>query len=111
MGNLSIETVLLSYHNWAAHELSPTIALVAYLTLVLKRCVVPSLPWECVPIKVLYPSIQLVYGRSLVLLLAMVYRIQHGLRLFFKVFLNKPNLNPRIDLLYTYRIGWPASHY
>lgn len=95
-------TMLLSYHSWAARDLSPTTVLSTYITLWLKRCIVPSLPREGILVRVLYPAIQLVCGFPLGLLLAMICRLQHGLRLIFEAFLNEPNPNPCIDLPYTY---------
>lgn len=87
-------------------SLSPSAVLAAYIALWLMRCVVPSLSWKHVPIKVLYPVVQLVNGCPLGLLPAMVYRIQYGLRLLLEVFLNELNPNPCIDLPYTYLMSW-----
>lgn len=94
-GDLPAEMVLLSYHSWVVRNLSPTTALAVYITLWLKICIVPSLPCECIPVRVLYPTMQLVYGRPLGLLLAIVCHLQHGLRLLSNAFINNPN--PHID--------------
>lgn len=52
--NLPMGIVLLGYHSYGARELSPTIVLAAYIALRLKRCVILTLPWEYVHIRVLY---------------------------------------------------------
>lgn len=93
-----------------AHKLSPTTASTAYIALWFKRCVIPSLLRECITIRVLYSAVQLVYGCPLGLLLAMVCRIQHGLRLLTEAFLSEPKPNPRVDLPYTYLMAWFIFH-
>ena len=50
----------------------------------LKRCVVPTLPHEVLVADVVYLEVLLAYGKSIALLLAMVARIQSGLRALVK---------------------------
>ena len=53
----------------------------------LKRCVMPTLPYEVIVADVVYPTV-LAHGRSLGLLSAMIVCLQRGLRVLFQNFYN-----------------------
>ena len=94
-----------------------------FLSVWLKRCVVPSPSSDIILLTVLLPAVHLVHSRSLGLLLAMVCCIQRGLRALTEAFCRPPTTkqgkgtvlprdrpNPRIDLPYTYLMAWFALH-
>ena len=95
-----------------------------FLSVWLKRCVVPSPSGDVILPTVLLSAVRLVHGRSLGLLPAMVCCIQRGLRALTEAFCRPPTTkrgkgtilprdgpNPRIGLPYTYLMGWFALYY
>jgi hypothetical protein len=71
--------VFRSYHHQARVVLSRRAVLAGFLSLWLKRCVVPSLPRDCISPMVIIPVVLLVFGCRLGLLPAMICSIQRGL--------------------------------
>ena len=97
--------------------------LVGFLTVWLKRCVVPSSSGDVIHSTVLLPAVRLVYGRSLGLLPAMVCCIQRGIRALTEAFCRPPTTkrgkgaasprdgpNPKVGLSYTNLMAWFALH-
>ena len=96
----------------------------------LKRCVVPTLPYEVIVADVVYPVVLLAHGKSISLLLALVASIQSGLRALTKSlcqveavidsqgkpFVDSEGMpevkthNPRVELPYTYLMAWYVMH-
>nr|ABB55316.1 hypothetical protein 12.t00027 [Asparagus officinalis] len=73
-------TTFESFHYQAEVPISDMALFAGFLTLWLKRCVVPTRPVDAITVEVLYPAVLLAYGRPLNLLLAMVCCLQSGLR-------------------------------
>jgi len=104
--------------------------LVGFLMLWLKRCVVPTLPHEVIIANMVYPAVLLAHGKSISLLLAMVVRIQSGLRALTKSFCQveaivvaegnpvkdsngHPLIKtpiPKVELPYAYLMAWYVMH-
>jgi len=96
----------------------------------LKWCVVATLPHEVIVADIVYPTILLVYGRSLGLLSAKVGCLQSGLRVLCRSFCNvvteedkegnmiigpdgEPKMkthNPHVELPYTYIMAGYIMH-
>ena len=72
--------ILRSFHHQARRPTSRKALLAGFLSVWLKRCVVPSPSGDVILLIVLLPAIRLVHGRSLRLLPAMMCCIQWGLR-------------------------------
>jgi len=116
--------ILRSFHHQARRPMSWKALLAKFLSVWLKRCVVPSPSSDVILPTVLLPAIHLVHGCSLGLLPAMVCCIQRGLRALTEGFCRPPMTkrgkgtilprngpNPRIGLPYTYLMLWFALHY
>jgi len=115
--------ILWSFHHQARRPTSRKALLAGFLTVWLKRCVVPSSSGDVIHPTVLLPAVRLVHGRSLGLLPAMVCCIQRGLRALTEAFCRPPTTkrgkgtvlprdgpNPRIGLPYTYLMAWFTLH-
>ena len=115
--------ILRSFHHQARRPTSRKALLAGFLSVWLKRCVVPSPSSDIVLLTVLLPVVRLVHGRSLGLLPAMVCYIQWGLHALTEAFCRPPTtkkgkgtilprdgLNTRISLPYTYLVAWIALH-
>ena len=74
------DVIFESFHHQAKTSITDRALLVIFLMLWLKRCVVPTLPYEVIIADVVYPAILLAYGKSIALLPVMVARIQSELR-------------------------------
>jgi len=105
--------ILRSFHYQACRPMSRKVMLAGFLSVWLKRCVVPSHFSDVILSTILLPAIRLVHGRSLGLLQAMVCCIQRGLRALTEAFCRPPMTkrekgtilprdgpNPRIGLPY-----------
>lgn len=115
-GSIAAGTTLHSFHFQAQYPVSQKALLVGYLTLWLKKCVVPSWPRDGISPVVLLPAVQLAFGKPLGLLPAMVCSIQHDLRKLTYNFCQKETVSrggeqvempkggpsPRVELPYTY---------
>jgi len=115
--------VLRSFHHQARRPMSRKALLAGFLTIWLKKCVVPSSSGDIVHPNVLLPAVRLVHGHRLGLLPAMVCCIQRGLRALTEAFC-RPSVsrrgkgavlpcdgpNPRVGLPYTYLMAWFALH-
>ena len=77
------DTTFESFHHQAKIPISDQALLVGFLTLWLKRRVVPTLPYEVVT-DVVYPAILLAHGKSISFLPAIVAGIQSSLRALTK---------------------------
>ena len=107
-------------HYHALKPLSQMAALAGFLSLWLKKCVIPSPPRDGISIMAIFPAVDLALGRDIGLLPAMVCGIQHGLRSLRDAFCwdhrNKKIVppcegrNPRIELPYAYLMAWFAMH-
>ena len=115
--------ILRSFHHQAHRPTSQKVLLTGFLTVWLKRCVVPSPSSDVIHPTVLLLAVRLVHGRSLGLLSAMVCYIQRGLRALTEAFcrpstmkrgkgtiLPRDGPNPRIGLPYTYLMAWFTLH-
>ena len=69
-----------SFHHQTRHPFSPRAVLAGFLSVWLKKCVVPSAPRENISPVALSSAVRLVFKKPLGLLPAMVCNIQHGLR-------------------------------
>ena len=69
-----------SYHHQAREPLSRPAMLAGFLSVWLKRCVVPFPLRDRISPTMLFLVVQLVYGRALGLLPTMVRSVQYGLR-------------------------------
>jgi len=78
------DTIFENFHHQARIPISDRALLAGFLTLWLKRCVVPMLQHEVIVADVVYPAILLAHGKSISLLQAMVAGIQSGLRVLTK---------------------------
>jgi len=109
------EDTLKSFHHQARQPISWKAFLVGFLSVWLKKCVVSSPPHNAILLMALLLVILLVHGRSLRLILAMVYCIQRGLHALTEAFYKPPamkrgkgivlprdGLNPRVEMQYTY---------
>jgi len=125
------DTVFESFHHQAKTPISDQALLAGFLTLWLKRCVVPMLSYEAIVTDMVCPTVLLAHGKSISLLQAMVADIQSGLRALIKSLCQveaivdsqgrhmvdsegRPEvrtLNPRIELPYTYLMAWYFMHY
>ena len=89
--------------------------LAGFLSVWLKKCVISSPPHDEILSWVLLLAVQLIHGKPLRLLLAIVYGIQHDLRALTEAFCRQPATkrgkgqilprdgpNPRVELPYTY---------
>jgi len=114
--------ILRSFHHQARQPMSWKALLVGFLSVWLKRCVVPSPSSDVILPTVLLSAVRLVHGRSLGLLPAMCC-IQRGLRALMEAFCRPPTTkrgkgtilprdgpNPRIGLPYTYLMAWFTLH-
>jgi len=111
-----------SCHYQALRPLSRMAVLAGFLSLWLKKCVVPSPPRDDISIMAVFPAVDLALGRDLGLLPAMVCNIQRGLRALKDAFcsesrrkkatsvLPSEGRNPRVELPYTYLMSWFAMH-
>ena len=70
-----------SYHHQALISLSRRAVLAGFLSIWLKKCVVPLLPRDCISPIALFPAVLLVFGRRLGLLPAMICSIKRGLQI------------------------------
>jgi len=77
-------TVLEIFHHHAKIPISNNALLARFLTLWLKRCVVPTLPHEVIVANMVYPAVLLEHGRVISPLQEMVASIQSGLRVLTK---------------------------
>ena len=113
--------ILRSFHHQAYQPMSRKALLAGFLSIWLKRCVVPSTSSDVILLTVLLSAVHLV--SSLGLLLTMVCCIQRGLRVLTEAFCRPPMMkrgkgtilpregpNPRIGLPYTYLMAWFALH-
>ena len=82
--------ILRSFHHQARRPTSRKALLAGFLTVWLKRCVVPSSSGDVIHPTVLLPAVHLVYGCSIGLLPAMVCCIQRGLRGLTEAFCRPP---------------------
>jgi len=111
--------ILRSFHHQAHQPMSRKALLARFLSVWLKRCVVPSPSSDVFLPTVLLAAVRLVYGHSLGLLLVMVCCIQRGLRALTEAFYRPPTTkrgkwtilsrdrpNLRIGLPYTYLMAW-----
>ena len=73
-----------SYHHQDWLPLSRQAILAGYLSLWLKRCIIPSPPRDGISSMACFPAIQLVFGEALGLLSVMVCYIQRGHRMLTK---------------------------
>ncbi|XP_020251034.1 uncharacterized protein LOC109828452, partial [Asparagus officinalis] len=102
------------YH--AQKSIDPRSLLAGYLALWLKKCVVPYQSSDALPLEVLFPAVQLAYGRELSLLPAMVASIHCGLRGVVRVLTqvgSKPSTEltcPKVELPYAYLMAWFVLH-
>ena len=116
-------TFIRSFHHQARRPISRKALLAGFLSVWLKRCVVPSPSSDAILPTVLLLAIRLVHGRSLGLLPAMVCCIQRGFHALTEAFCRPPTMksgkgtilprdgpNPRIGLPYTYLMAWFALH-
>jgi len=110
-----------SFHHQARRPMSQKALLADFLSVWLKRYVVPSPSNDVILLTVLLSTVRVVHGRSLGLLSAIVCCIQRGLRALTEAFCRPPTTkrgkgtilprdgpNPRIGLPYTYLMGWFA---
>jgi len=131
------DTVFESFHHQARISISgrallemDRALLAGFLMLWIKRCVVPTLPYEVLIANVVYPTILLSYGRSLSMLPAMVSCVQGGLWVLTKSFCHVETLEdikghiiidqngPRklkilyscVELPYAYLMAWYVMH-
>jgi len=115
--------VLRSFHHQARQHMSRSALLAGFLTVWLKKCVVPSFSGDIVHPNILLPAVRLVHGHPLGLFSAMVCCIQRGLRGLTEAFCRPPATrrgkgailpcdgpNPRVGLPYTYLMAWFALH-
>jgi len=65
---LKLDTVFESFHHQAKISISDKALLAGFLTLWLKRYVMPTLPHEVIVANVVYPAVLLAHGRSISLL-------------------------------------------
>ena len=82
--------ILQSFLHQARRPMSRKALLAGFLTVWLKRCVVPSSSGDVIHPSVLLPAVRLVHGHSLGLLPAMVCCIQRGFRALTKAFCRPP---------------------
>ena len=82
--------ILRSFHHQARRPTSRKALLAGFLTVWLKRCVVPSSSGDVIHPTVLLPAIRLVHGSSLGFFSAMVCCIQRGLRGLTEAFYRPP---------------------
>jgi len=82
--------ILRSFHHQARRPMSRKALLAGFLSVWLKRCVVPSPSSDVVFPAVLLSAVRLVHGRSLGLLPAMVCCIQRGLHALTEAFCRPP---------------------
>jgi len=106
-----------SFHHQACQLISQKALLAGFLSVWLKRCVMPSPPHDAILLTALLLVIRLVHGRSLGLLLAMVCCTQHGLRALTEAFRGPPVMKrrkgivlPRDGTNFTYMMAWFALH-
>jgi len=117
------DDILWSFHHQAYRPMSQKALLARFLSVWLKRCVVPSPSSDVILPTVLLPAIRLVHGLSLGLLPTMVCCIQRGLHTLTEAFCRPPvtkkgkgtilpcdGPNPRIDFPYTYLMVWFTIH-
>ncbi|XP_020263338.1 uncharacterized protein LOC109839321 [Asparagus officinalis] len=100
----------------AQKSIEPRTLLASYLALWLKKCIVPYQFSDALPLEVLFPVIQLAYGRELSLLPAMVAGIYCGLRYLVDGFAQvgpEPSIElvcVKTELPYTYLMAWLVLH-
>ena len=112
-----------SFHHQAKHSIARKTLLAGFLSVWLKKCVVPSPMHDRILSWVLFPSIQLAHGKPLGLLLAMICCIQRGLWALTEAFRRPPVIKrgkgqvlpcdgpcPRMEMPYTYLMAWFALH-
>ena len=113
-----------SFHRQAKHPISRKALLAGFLSVWLKKYVIPSPPHDRILSWVLLPAVYLAHSKPLGLLLAMVCGIQHGLGVLIETFCrpsttkrrkgqmlphNRPR--PRVEKSYTYLMAWFTLHY
>ncbi|XP_020262898.1 uncharacterized protein LOC109838879 [Asparagus officinalis] len=100
----------------AQKSIEPRSLLAGYLALWLKKCVVPYQSSDALPLEVLFPAVQLAYGKELSLLPAMVASILCGLRSVVRSFTQvgpEPSTGlicPKVELPYAYLMAWLVLH-
>ena len=113
-----------SFHRQAKHLIYRKALLAGFLSVWLKKCVIPSSPHNGILSWVLLPAVKLAHGKPLRLLPAMVCGIQRGLRTLTKAFCRPPATKrekwqvlprdrpyPRVEMPYTYLMAWFELHY
>ena len=90
MGPYEKGDIIQSFHYQARRSMSRRALLAGFLSVWLKRCVVPSFSGDVILPSVLLPVVRLVHGRSVELLPAMVCCIQRGLRALMEAFCRPP---------------------
>jgi hypothetical protein len=107
-----------NHHYQALRPLSRMATLAGFLSLWLKKCVIPSPPRDGISIMAIFPAVDLACGKDIGLLPAMVCGIQHGLRSLRDAFCREnkklvppcDGRNPRIELPYAYLMAWFVMH-
>ncbi|ONK56022.1 uncharacterized protein A4U43_C10F3330 [Asparagus officinalis] len=100
----------------AEKSIHPKTLLAGYIALWFKKCVVPYQTSDALPIEVLFPAVQLAYGKNLSLLPAMITGIHRGLRQLTTTFTQTDEIPsvkipmPKTEFPYTYLIGWLVLH-
>ncbi|ONK72984.1 uncharacterized protein A4U43_C04F25720 [Asparagus officinalis] len=116
-GRFSVGTKFKTFLLQAEKSIHPKTLLAGYITLWLKKCVVPYQTSDALRIEVLFITVQLAYGRSLSLLPAMVADILHGLRQVVIAFTQTEETSSekipttKAELHYTYLMGWLVLHH
>ena len=100
-------------------HLSHKALLAGFLLAWLKRCAIPSPPIAIITPLAIFLAIQLVYGRLLGLLPAMIYHLQSGLWILIELFYTRTTSkkvkrelvfhdrpSPRVELSYAYPMAW-----
>ncbi|ONK73232.1 uncharacterized protein A4U43_C04F28720 [Asparagus officinalis] len=112
----TIGTKFKSFLWHATAPIRPMTLLAGYLTIWLKKCVVPYQSSDILPLEVLYPAVQLAYKKELSLLPVMVANIHRGLRQISSAFTRKESESPaqiptiKVELPYTYLMAWFVLH-
>ena len=75
-----------SLHRQASRPMSRKVLLAGFLSVWLKKCVISSPPHDEISSMAIFLAIQVVHGRALGLLPAMICSIQHGLRTLTETF-------------------------
>ena len=112
-----------SFHHQAKYAISRKALLAGFLSVWLKKCIVPSPLHDGILSWVLLPTVQLIHGKPLGLLPAIVCGIQRGLHALTEAFCRLPATrrgkgqilprdgpNLRVEMPYTYLMAWFALH-